>query len=120
MGVIDWTMTYQPRIVLKSRLKLKPDEPIKDAKERQALAERSAPLVEEGMQMLNKAMELRTDYHEAMAYLNLLYREKADLVETPQEREELTRTADSWMDKSLATKKAVEQKAAEEHGAAGG
>ena len=122
VGVIDWTMTYQPRIVLKSRLKQKPDEFIKDAKERQALAERNAPLVEEGMQMLNKAMELRQDYHEAMAYLNLLYREKADLVETPQEREELTKTADSWMDKSLATKKAVELKEQEkqQQGAAGG
>ena len=122
VGVIDWTMTYQPRIIMKSRLKLKPDEPIKDAKERQALAERNAPLVEEGMQMLNKAMELRQDYHEAMAYLNLLYREKADLVATPQEREELTKTADSWMDKSLATKKAVELKEQEkqQQGAAGG
>ena len=110
IGVIDWTMTYQPRIVLKSRLGLKPDEPIKDAKERRALAERNAPLVEEWMQMLNKAMELREDYHEAMAYLNLLYREKADLADTTEGREELARTADSWMEKSLATKKALELK----------
>lgn len=115
VGVIDWTMTYQPRIVLKSRLKLKPEDPIKDEKERKALAERNAPLIEEGMQMLNKAMELRQDYDDAMAYLNLLYREKADLADTPQEREELLKTADMWIEKTLAIKKAKAQKAAEEH-----
>jgi hypothetical protein len=47
-----------------------------------------------------------------MAYLNLLYREKADLVETPAEREELLKTADSWMDKSMEIKKARAQAAA--------
>ena len=120
IAVIDWTMTYQPRIVLKSRLRLKPDEPIKDAKERQALAERNAPLVEEGMQMLNKAMQLREDYDDAMAYLNLLYREKADLADTPQERDELLKTADTWIEKTLAVKKAKAEKAAKEPGASGG
>src|SRR4029077_20016716 len=72
-GVIDWTQTYQPRMELKARLKLKPDEPIKDAKERAALAEKSMPLIDEGMAALNKAMEMRSDYDDAMAYLNLLY-----------------------------------------------
>lgn len=120
VAVIDWTMTYQQRIVLKSRLRLKPEDPIKDAKERQALAERNAPLVDEGMQMLNKAMELRQDYHEAMAYLNLLYREKADIVETAEERDELTKTADGWMNKSLETRKALDAKAAEEAGRSAG
>ncbi len=106
VGVIDWTMTYQPRMILKARLKLKPDEPIKDSKERQALAERNAPVIEEGMQMLNKAMELQEDYDDAMAYLNLLYREKADLAENPEEREELLKTADMWIERTLAIKKA--------------
>lgn len=106
VGVIDWTMTYQPRMILKSRLGLKPDEPIKDAKERQALAERNAPVIEEGMQMLNKAMQFQEDYDDAMAYLNLLYREKADLTASPEEREELLKTADRWIEKTLAIKKA--------------
>lgn len=118
VGVIDWTMTYQPRMVLKTRLKLKPDEPIKDAKERQPLAERNLPLVEEGMEMLNRAMQLRADYDDAMAYLNLLYREKADLVDAPEEREEYLKTADLWIEKTLAIKKAKAQQAAT--GQAGG
>ena len=112
VGVIDWTLTYQPRMLLKTRLNLKPEDPIRDAKERQALADRNLPLIEEGMGMLNQAMQLRQDYDDAMAYLNLLYREQADLVETPAEREELLKTADSWMDRSMDIKKARAQAAA--------
>lgn len=109
LGVIDWTLAYQPRIETKMRLKIPPDQPIKDAKERQALAEKNMPAVEEGMAELNKAIELRPDYDDAMAYLNLLYREKADLEDTPDKREADLKTADSWMDKTLQIKK---QKAA--------
>lgn len=110
VGVINWTQTYQPRMVVRTRLNLKTDEPIKDAKERQALAERNRPLIEEGMQMLNQAMQLRENYDDAMAYLNLLYRELADIEETPAAREGALKTADMWMDKALEIKK---QKAAE-------
>ena len=74
-------------------------------KERQALAERNAALIDEGMQMLNKALELRPDYDDAMAYLNLLYREKADLQEVAEARDADLKTADEWMDKSLEVKR---------------
>lgn len=112
IGVIDWTMTYQPRQILKQRMGYAPDAPIRDAKEREALAERSLPLIEEGMQALNKAMELREEYDDAMAYLNLLYREKADLVATPEEREELIATANSWIDKAVEIKRIKAERAA--------
>lgn len=105
VGVINWTQTYQPRMVARNGMKLKPEEPIKDAKAREALAERNTPLIDEGMDMLNKAMNLRPDYDDAMAYVNLFYREKADLVATPAEREEFLKTADEWIAKSLAIKK---------------
>jgi len=105
VAVINWTLTYQPRMILKTRMGYAADAPIRDARERQALAERSLPLIEEGMEMLNKAIQIRQDYDDAMAYLNLLYREKADLVETPAEREELINTANSWIEKALEIKK---------------
>lgn len=120
IGVIDWTMTYQPRQILKARMGYAPDAPIRDAKERQALAERSLPLIEEGMEALNKAMELREEYDDAMAYLNLLYREKADLVETPQEREELIATANSWIDKAVEIKRIKAERAAADPNNQGG
>ena len=120
VGVINWTQTYQPRIVLKQRLRLKPEDPITNAEERGKLAERNNPLIEEGMQMLNKAMELRQEYDDAMAYLNLLYREKADLVETSAERDELLNTANSWIDKALEVKKIKAERALKESSSTGG
>ena len=105
IGVINWTQTYQPRMELKKKLNLRPDEPIKDAKERAALAEKNMPLVEEGIQMLDKAMAARAEYDDAMAYQNLLYRERADIVESAAEREDLLNRADEMVEQSLAIKK---------------
>ena len=48
-----------------------------------------------------------------MAYLNLMYREKADLAcENPAERAELLKQADYWVDKTMAVKKAKAEKTA--------
>ena len=120
IGVIDWTMTYQPRQILKARMGYAPDAPIRDAKERQALAERSLPLIDEGMEALNKAMQLREEYDDAMAYLNLLYREKADLVDTPEQRDELINTANSWIDKAVEIKRIKAERAAADPSNQGG
>ena len=111
IGVIDWTLAYQPRMELKASMKLKPDEPIKDAKARAELAAKNAPLVDEAMKSLNKSLELRPDYDDAMAYLNLLYRERADLSETTEQRDEDLKTADQWMEKALQVKKEKAAKA---------
>jgi Tfp pilus assembly protein PilF len=105
IGVINWTQTYQPRMELKKKLNLRPDEPIKDAKERAALRDKNLGLVDEGMQMLDKAMAARADYDDAMAYQNLLLREKADLVDDTVERETLLKSADDYVEKSLEIKK---------------
>ena len=106
VGVIDWTLTYQPRQVLRTQKGYKTDEPIKDAKARAELAAQNGPLVDEGMEMINKAMQLRQDYDDAMAYLNLLYREKADLEDSPQAREQDLKSADEWTQKAMEIKKA--------------
>jgi len=120
IGVINWTITYQARQILKQRMGYAPDAPIRDAKEREALAERSLPLIDEGMDALNKAMQLREEYDDAMAYLNLLYREKADLVATPEEREELIATANSWIDKAVEIKRIKAERAAADPNSQGG
>ena len=61
-------------------------------------------LIEEGVKNLQKAMELRTDYDDAMAYLNLLYRQKADTEATPAARDADTKLADDLVDKVKAIK----------------
>jgi tetratricopeptide (TPR) repeat protein len=116
VGVIDWTQCYQPRMEARAKLGLKPDEYLngKDKDQRQActeLKDKNWNTIQDGMTELNKALELRPDYDDAMAYMNLMYREKADLeCEDPDARAADLKTADEWVDKTMATKKAKAEK----------
>src|SRR5947207_1854598 len=74
VGVIDWTETYQPRMEERSKLGLRPDEPLKDKKVCAKLREQGSAAIQDGIDNLNKAIDLRKDYDDAMAYMNLLYR----------------------------------------------
>jgi hypothetical protein len=55
--------------------------------------------IDNGITSLRKAIELRPDYGDAMAYLSLLDRQKADTVESPEEREKYVAEADSLLEK---------------------
>src|SRR5438034_6659363 len=79
IGVIDWTQAYQPRMEERAKLGLKPDEPLKDKKVCASLKSKSWNAIQDGIDNLNRALQLRAEYDDAMAYMNLLYREKADL-----------------------------------------
>jgi tetratricopeptide (TPR) repeat protein len=116
IAVIDWTQAYQRRIDERAKLGLKPTDDLKDKKDCAALIkaikEQNEPAVQNGIQKLQKAIELRPDYDDAMAYLNLLYREEADLqCDNPDVRKTDLKTADDWVDKTMATKKAKAEKA---------
>ena len=68
--------------------------------------------VEDGITNLQKAMQLRPDYDDAMAYLNLLYRQRAEYeCDNADARKADLKTADDWVDKTMATKKAKAEKA---------
>src|SRR5262249_35490535 len=64
-------------------------------------------MVDDGISMLEKAIQLRPDYDDAMAYINLMYRERADLecADAAASSRDL-KTADEWVDKAMAAKKA--------------
>ena len=112
MGVIDWTQTYVPRQELRAKLRIELDEPL--AKDKAACAEmkeKNTANVQEGIDNLNKALSLRPDYDDAMAYMNLMYRERADIqCDDPAARAADLKTADEWVDKTMATKKAKAEK----------
>ena len=116
VGVIDWTASYQPRMEERAKLGLKPEENLnpKDKEQKKVCAqlkEKNMPAIQEGIDSLNKAIQLRPDYDDAMAYLNLMYREKADVeCDDLAARAEDLKTADGWVDKTLATKKAKAEK----------
>ena len=118
IGVIDWTQTYKPAMEERAKLGLKGDELLKDKKVCAELKDKNSALVQDGMEELNKALQIRPDYDDAMAYLNLMYRRKADDLECddPAANAADLKTADDWVDKTMATKKA---KAARQPGAQG-
>src|SRR5215467_11422488 len=111
IGVIDWTQAYQPRMEERSKLGLRPDEPLKDKKVCAQLRDQHGPVIQDGLDALSKAISLRQDYDDAMAYMNLLYREKADReCDEPDARAADLKTADEWVDKTMAAKKAKAEK----------
>jgi tetratricopeptide (TPR) repeat protein len=118
VGVIDWTACYAPRMEERAKLGLKPEENLnpKDKEQKKVCAqlkEKNAPAIKEGIDSLNKAIELRPDYDDAMAYMNLMYRERADVeCDDLAARAEDLKTADSWVDKTLAAKKTKAEKQA--------
>ena len=70
--------------------------------------------VDEGITDLQKAIELKPDYDDAMAYLNLLYRQKADMETSADARDADLKNADDLVDKVKAIKqKKMENSAAD-------
>jgi len=111
VGVIDWSQAYPARMEARAAAHMEPQggKPFTDLKARDAICAKNMPLIEEAFKHLNKAVELRPDYDDAMAYINLMYREKADCEADMDARKKDLDTADQWIDKLTEIKK---QKAA--------
>jgi len=116
IAVIDWTVAYRINGELrleynKNNLKkqVKDTDPL-PASMRGEYVTKCGALVDEGTSDLQKAIELKPDYDDAMGYLSLLYRRKADMVETADERASLEKQADDLLDKI----KEIKQKRAEQ------
>ncbi|MFQ5694640.1 MAG: tetratricopeptide repeat protein [Terriglobia bacterium] len=105
IGVIDWNITYQRNQQLRTDLgRLQPDVRL-PTRPRRSLAELNGELVEEGITMLERALEVDPGYLDAMSYLNLMYRQKADIVESIQEREDYIDRADELVERYLRLRK---------------
>ncbi len=116
IGVIDWTQTYVPRQEERAKLRLKPDASLAAKNKTVCLQvrEKNWTRIADGIENLNKAVQLRPDYDDAMAYMNLMYRERADVqCDDPAARDADLRTADDWIDKTMGVKK-VKAKGSEE------
>ena len=114
IGVIDWTEIYQLRQEERAKLGMRPADalPEEDHALCATLREKNSGKIEDGIDNFNKALELRPDYDDAMAYMNLMYRERTDVqCDDPGAREADLQSADDWVDKTMATKKAKATKA---------
>ncbi len=108
MGFIAWSRWYPDYSKARASLGMRPETPgpIKDAAVRADLTARYGTVLDSGLRALQKALEINPQYDDAMAYMNLLIRERADLRDTAVECKQDVAIADEWVQKALATKKA--------------
>jgi TonB family protein len=107
LGVIAWASWYPVWIAARENLGMRPETPgpIEDAAVRADLRSRSETTLRDGIDHLNKALALDPRYDDAMAYLNLLIREYADLADSRSGYEEMKAEADVWVQNALDTRR---------------
>lgn len=114
LGVIAWENWYPVLMNARAKMSMKPEDPgpLKDAKIREELKGRYGQGVEDGIASLRRAIEVDKEYEDAMAYLNLLVRERADLADSKEGYKKDVEEADSWVQKTLETKKIKAERSA--------
>jgi tetratricopeptide (TPR) repeat protein len=114
IGVIDWTKAHENKLQLLVPAGLNDDGEgnVKAPKKIMAqLKEENSALVEEGLQYLTEAINNRPNYDDAMQYLNLIYRNKADMdYGDPKAVAADIATAKEWAAKAMGARKANEEK----------
>jgi tetratricopeptide (TPR) repeat protein len=107
IAVIDWTLVSQSRKQERTKLGLKPTEFLADKDHKACLAvrEKNWSNLDDGIDNLNKALALDPNYEEAIAYMNLIYIERADVeCDDPGARKSDLKTAADWTQKLQAAK----------------
>ena len=111
VGVIDWMEAHRNALAAMTPAGIYDDgqgNVHAPAQVMAAINAKNAPLVEEGVKYLDNALQQRPYYEDAMQYLNLLYRRKADLDRgDEQARKEDLATADDWKQKAVETRKLI-------------
>jgi Tfp pilus assembly protein PilF len=115
LGVIVWAKWYPKLMEARAKLGMKPEDPgpIKDKKVKEELKAQWSDTINKGIQNLERALQIDPEYDEAMAYMNLLIRERADLADSPEVYKKDIEVADNWVQKALDTKKIKAERAAQ-------
>lgn len=108
LGVIAWAKWYPAIGAARAKLGMKPEDPgpLKDKKVRDELRANYWSVIDDGIKSLQHARDLDKNYDDAMAYLNLLYRERADLADDQNAYKQDIEMADNWLQRALDTRKA--------------
>jgi tetratricopeptide (TPR) repeat protein len=107
LGVIDWAKAFTPIQTARVQLKMTSTEPgpIKDAKVRAEMKEKYEQSIDDGIANLKKCLDLDKENEDAMTYMNLLLRKKADLEDSPEAAKADIAQAEDWFNKSIDTKR---------------
>jgi tetratricopeptide (TPR) repeat protein len=112
VGVIDWTQAYKHATDILGAAGLQDDGEgnVKKSKDVCAkLVTANTALVNEALQYLQQAVNINPNYDDAMQYLNLTYRRKADMeCGNDAARKADLAQADAWVQKASGARKANE------------
>jgi tetratricopeptide (TPR) repeat protein len=110
LGAIDWMKWYPNLMNARAKLGMKPEDPgpLTDAATRLDLRMKYGPTIEDGIANLSKALEIDPSYSDAMAYMNLLIRERADIRDSAEEYRSDIKEAEQWVQRALAAKRTAQ------------
>jgi tetratricopeptide (TPR) repeat protein len=112
IGVIDWTQAYKNATTLLGAAGLTDDGLGNVKKSKDVCAKITAengPMVDEALKYLQQAVAIDPTYDDAMQYLNLTYRRKADMeCGNDAARKADLAAADEWVQKAQGARKANE------------
>ena len=114
VGVVDWTQAHMNTLkeLVPAGITDDGEGNLKAPKKvMETIQQENGPLVTEGLQYLNQAMANRANYDDAMSYLNLMYRRKADVDFGNAEAVKAdVAAAKEWSAKAMGTRKENEAK----------
>ena len=103
-GVMDWQFAFKP--IRQAFGGGQITGLIPDPALRRSLQDTYQSTIDEGVRMMQTVLQLSPGSPDALAYLNLLYREAACLADTEEQSNELTARADEFVTEALAAAKA--------------
>jgi len=122
LGVIAWTQFVPADREARSSMDMTPEAPgpLKSVKAAKGKTDPKADLkakywqsLTDGIGYEQKALDVDAEYENAMAYMNLLIRFRADLLDTKEEYQAAVKEADGWVQKNLDTTKLKAKRKAE-------
>ncbi len=112
VGVIDWQQIHKNSLMVLAKEELTDDgtgNPKLSNAGCDLLEQQNAALVDDGLQSLAEAVRINPRHDEAMQYLNLVYRRRAELhCHDRGQAETDVKLADQWNQKALKARKANE------------
>jgi len=104
IAVIDWAIAFRHNNEMRDDYNKTAKKTIRETdpmppKLAAQYSQKNGALIDEGMDYAKKAMDRKQEYDDAMAYLSLLYRRKADTESSPQAQEADNKQADDLVHK---------------------
>jgi tetratricopeptide (TPR) repeat protein len=109
LGAIDWMQAYKNAVRVLATADLHDDgngNPKLNTSACLELREQNSALVQDGIDHLTRAIDLKPDYDDAMQYLNLTYRRHADFAcgDDRQRTEDITK-AEQWTKRAMTVRR---------------